>query len=122
MRSRQQAVLRLQRLPGDDVEIAQADALEAGGLVELDKCGQRLVQHPGKRLPAGVGQGGQGDEVPGEVQLPPAVLREEVIVGNGGLGLPAFPLPFWGAGHPASGRTGGTPPGCVPENRPVPRC
>ena len=72
---------------GDDVEISQAYPLKIGGLVELDERRQRLIQHPGKFLPAGVGQRGQGDEVLGEIQLPSAVLREEVVVGDGRLRL-----------------------------------
>ena len=80
-------ILQIEGGAGDDVEISQAYPLKIGGLVELDERRQRLIQHPGKFLPAGVGQRGQGDEVLGEIQLPSAVLREEVVVGDGRLRL-----------------------------------
>ena len=83
--------LQAQTLAGDGVDIPQADALEEGGLVEL---GQGAVQPGGEVLPPGVAQGGQGDEALGQVELPAAVLRDEVVVGNGLLRLQRGGVPL----------------------------
>ena len=74
--------LQVQGLPGEDVHVPQADALEEGGLVDADELGQGQVKAMAELLPAGIGHGGQGDEVLGEVQLPLVVGREEVVVGD----------------------------------------
>jgi hypothetical protein len=39
----------------------------------------------GKLFPGGIAEGGEGDEIPGQVDLPPAVSREKVVVGQRGL-------------------------------------
>ena len=63
-------VLQPQGLTGDGVDVPQTDALKKSGLIELDEGGQRLVQALGKVLPAVVAQGGQGDEVFRQIELP----------------------------------------------------
>ena len=78
--------LQVQGLPGEDVHIPQADALEEGGLVDTDELGQGEVQLLAEVLPPGVGHSGQGDEVLGQIQLPLAVGGDKVVVCDG-LGL-----------------------------------
>ena len=74
--------LQVQDLAGEDVHIPQADALKEGGLVDADELGQGQIQLLAEGLPAGVGHGGQGDEILGQIQLPLAVGGDEVVVGH----------------------------------------
>ena len=93
--------LQPQGLAGEDVHIAQADALEKGGLVDADELGQGQVEVLAEGLPAGVGYSGQGDEIAGQVQLPPAVGGDEVVVDD------AFGLFQPGLGGPQVREAGG---------------
>ena len=79
--------LQLQGLPGEDVHVPQADALKEGGLVDPDKVDQGQVELFPEALPAGVGHGGQGDEIAGQVQLPVAIGGDEVVIDHRLLGL-----------------------------------
>ena len=99
---------------GEDVHIPQAHPLEIGGLVQPDKGGQRLVQLAGKLLPPGIVEGGQSDEVLGEIQLPLVVLGDEVVIGHRRLLLHLG----IGAAQPGdAGRRGVLAPGILGELR-----
>ena len=76
--------LQLQSLPGNHVEIAQADPFKIGRLVNPDKRGQRRIQLPGKFLPAGIVCAGQGDKFAGEVDFPLTVGAGELVVDDRG--------------------------------------
>ena len=82
---------RLQRegLAGDEVDIAQADALKIGGLVDLDERRKGLIQSGSKILPAGIAGTGEGDKLLGQIHPPDAVLGHELVVDGGGLILHA---------------------------------
>jgi hypothetical protein len=72
---------------GECVHVPQAHPLEKGGLVNLNKLGQGLVQPDGKVLPPLIAQSGQGNEVLGQVELPGVVGGDKIVIGHGLLGL-----------------------------------
>lgn len=73
-------VLQLQALAVEGVDVAQTDAVEAGGLVHAEQVGDDAVQPLGEVLPGGIAVGGQGDEAAGEVDLPAAIQGDELVV------------------------------------------
>ena len=64
----------------------------------------------GEFLPPGIAQGGQGDKVLGEIQLPLVVLGDEVVVGHRGLLLH---FGVWAAQPGDPGRRSVLPPGVL---------
>ena len=75
--------LQLQRLPGENIHVPQADTLKKCRLIDADELGQRQVKVLAEFLPARVGNRAQGNKVPGKIQLPTAIGGDEMVVGNG---------------------------------------